>query len=137
MEARVRVDSGEAFMSIENAYSNVDVDMSPSQLQVTYWTSPHSQVNTYAVDMSQFQTIRVAVDTGGDWFLWLDNALLSSGISTSGNVQEESFSFGGNYGSASSSYWDYVAYSKAFLPVPEASSVCRLPVELSEWRALP
>ncbi len=103
-------------MHVEDASSSVYLIMSADQLQVLGYA------NTYSVDLSEFQTIRVALDGEGGAFVWLNDAPLYSSTSSHGDVQQADAQFYAYPGSPSSSYWDYVAYSSAFLPVPEPPS---------------
>ncbi len=124
VEVRVRVESGEATLLLQDASYSTWVYMLPNELQILFYPD---QLSTYPVDLSQFQAVRVGTDTQGDASVWVDNVLLCSGKVPGGNPQEPGVvAFGAPYGSASSSYWDYVAYSAAFLPVPEPSCITAL-----------
>ena len=77
----------------------------------------------FLADFTVFHTIRLAYDGTAKGYLWVDNQLaLSLGAEpwpwTLGPPD------GVRFGSHScDSYWQYVVYSKEFLPVPEPSSL--------------
>lgn len=126
VEARLRVAAGDsaALMAGSPTFWTY-VRLSPDQIALSFVYSPE---RTYQVDMSSYHTFRIATDAAGRSYVWLDGSLLAGGVTTVG--------FQGNIGfgclpsvnlpDASESYWDYVAYSNAFLPVPEPSSLLAL-----------
>jgi len=77
---------------------------------------------TYPADLTLFHTLRIATASTGDSFLWLDGQLIAEGLALPGC--QVGISFGSQ--PAVDSYWDYVAYSADFLPVPEPSSLAAL-----------
>ena len=123
LEARVRVAAGDGtaliagtptFYTIVWLYSDrIDVKFVP--------TAP----TTYEADLSQFRTVRIATDSSGQSFVWLDGVLLAKGSTSMGNQGDVLFGSNSRSG-VNESYWDYVAYSNAFLPIPEPSSLLAL-----------
>lgn len=88
------------------------------------WFQPGPRI-TYQADLTQFRVIRIAIDSEGKSYVWLDSAQLSSGITTSGQQGELGFGSVSTTG-VNESYWDYVAYSNAFLPIPEPPALLAL-----------
>ena len=121
VEARVAVESGEAFISAGGGMPALW--LTPDQIGAQL---AGGQVNWYPADLSEFQTVRLAVDSSGGSSVWMDGVLLCSAVSSYVNTQTRGPQFGAEFDTASNSYWDYVAYSNAFLPVPEPSSVLPL-----------
>lgn len=81
----------------------------------------------YSVDMTQFHTIRVASQGSTPTFnVWLDGNEVFSGVTPLDNLEAVQFGSTQSIGATSDSYWDYVAYSKTFSPVPEPSSILAL-----------
>jgi hypothetical protein len=84
----------------------------------------------YAADLTQWHTIRVAMSTG-NWFdVWMDGTLLFSGAAWERGQDGVSFGTGG-LGTVADVEWDYVRYSKEYLPVPEPGSLVVLAGGLS------
>jgi hypothetical protein len=97
--------------------------------RVNLWTDHISMaygdgtsVWSYAVDMTQFHVIRVALESSAESWIWLDGNLLYSGPALGGGQGD--FTFGGN--TNSDAYWQYVDYSNSFVPVPEPPSLVAL-----------
>lgn len=125
MESRVRVaDESEqpASMGIGAFSFSVGVAIYPSYLQVC---SGYEIPVTYWADMSIFRTLRVAVNAGGEFYVWLDQALVAQGTSNASGQGIITFGSKAREG-LSRSYWDYVAYSASFVPVPEPSTLFSL-----------
>lgn len=81
---------------------------------------------TYAADFTNYRTIRLALDASNRMYTWVDGQLaFSFGIPQSGGQSGLLFGAGSPEGT-SDSYWQYVEYSKQFLPVPEPSSLVGL-----------
>ena len=79
----------------------------------------------YNADFTRFHTIRIAYDGARRAYAWVDGlAAFSWGVSGAG---QGGVSFGSSLPIGShDSYWQYVGYSKAFVPVPEPSSLAAL-----------
>lgn len=121
-EAKVRVASGSAGLSIRTSTYATHVSLFVDHIDVTFF--PGTAV-TYSADMSGFRTLRVATSAQGHSYVWLDGELLCQGLTSSG--LQGGLMFGSiSYAGLSESYWDYVAYSNAFLPVPEPSALVAL-----------
>lgn len=81
---------------------------------------------SYLGDFTDFRTIRIACDTQQNGFAWVDGDLaLSWTLPATGGQNGISFGASGSAGPFDS-YWQYVAYSKEYLPVPEPSSLVAL-----------
>jgi hypothetical protein len=94
----------------------------------THYGAGVEQWTYYPVDLTQFRTFRIAVDTGAHYYrVWMDGEEIFAG------PLWQSTLFGVHFGSShytgeatSDSYWDYVRYSKEYLPVPEPSALMAL-----------
>lgn len=83
---------------------------------------------TYVTDLSSFRTIRLATAAhNGSYtsYVWVDGVLAVQGTALPGGNQRDVL-FGAPWSGTGDSYWDYVAYSPEFLPVPEPSSLLGL-----------
>ena len=58
------------------------------------------------------------------FWVWLDETEIFSGLAV--DSWQNGVTFGSSYRATLESYWDYVAYSKEFNPVPEPSSLLAL-----------
>ena len=92
---------------------------------VTY--SGDNQYRDYAVDMTQWRTFRIAL-TSDNWsYVWMDGDLIFFGFSPSpAGYGQAGVAFGTNYVTTADIQWDYVRYSKEFLPIPEPASLLAL-----------
>ena len=123
VEARVRIVYGEgtaivagtpAFATGLWLYSDrVDVYFQPQR------------ASTYPLDLSQFRTIRIAMDSQRRSQVWIDDFLLVQGITFFSNQGDVTFGSLSNLGT-NQSQWDYIACSAEFLPIPEPSSLMAL-----------
>lgn len=121
MEARVRVTSGWIALYAETPSFATVVGMSPDQVSIL--ASSHNPSATRPVS-SEFHTIRIATDEQAQTYVWVDGVFVvhdTANLRYQGNI-----SFFGSC--PSDSYWDYVAYSNAFIPlaIPEPSSLLAL-----------
>lgn len=125
MESRVRVTGGseQSFVGIGTASFSTGLSLYPGYLQVNFdYGNPPV---TYSTDMTVFHTLRLAINAQGQAYVWLDQTLVAQGITNVGG--QGIVSFGGSTESGlGQSYWDYVAYSQSFVPVPEPSSLAAL-----------
>ena len=98
----------------------INLQMSPNQLQVQFYPG---QANVYSshvrIPNHPHCDRPVALHLSGGQLLVSFGCMLPS-------TQWWDVYFASASGTASSSYWDYVAYSDAFLPVPEPSSMLAL-----------
>ena len=104
-------------MSIQTRGAIVSLEVYGDHL-VAWDYGTHGPAMFYG-DFTTFRTIRLAYDGGTRAYACVDNQLaFSFGLSGGGGQNGVTF---GSYGIAGScdSYWQYVAYSKEFLPVPE------------------
>ena len=121
----------ETRMRVTEASNNAPgITIQTGSIFVGLYIYPDHIVNngmSFSGDFSTFRTIRLACDAQGNVYTWVDGQLaLSYYQSTSGGGQN-GIAFGSNYREGSfDSYWQYVAYSKAFVPVPEPSSLLAL-----------
>jgi hypothetical protein len=80
----------------------------------------------YAVDLTQWHTFRTAMKSD-NWFdVWMDGGLIFSGLAY--DQGQDGFFFGiqGAFDLTGDIEWDYVRYSKQYLPIPEPSSLLAL-----------
>lgn len=86
----------------------------------------YNQTHEFWMDFTTLHTIRLAYDGNTEAHVWVDDQL-----ALSWEVEPWPWSIGlpegVSFGSYSTdSYWQYVAYSKEYLPVPEPSSLAAL-----------
>lgn len=84
-----------------------------------------NETTFYSVDMTQYHTIRLATrNSDSSVVVWVDGiqalAGQANGGSGDGGVE---FGMTPYVTDTADSYWDYVAYSKAYSPVPEPSTL--------------
>ncbi len=126
VEARVRTaasSGGAAELLIRTYGREAVVGIFPDHIVAS---GRYSQAHTFWQDFTSFRTIRIAYDGAATAFVWVDNLLaltyeapFHSALSgTPGGVSFGCYS--------SDSYWQYVAYSHSFEPVPEPSSLLAL-----------
>mgnify|MGYP000870770533 CR=1 FL=1 len=88
-------------------------------------------------DMTQYHTLRIALaggTSGGHFIVWLDDVQVLGGA---GSRQGGGVFFGtAQPPLTSESYWDYVRYSRDYLPVPEPSGLLALAGGMSGMLAL-
>ena len=120
LETRVRVLSG-------TSPATVEISTPRSGLGLELWADMiTSGPTSWPVDMTEFHTIRMAMNSDNQYWVWLDGAQILSGTSISGSQTGMIFGSSMFPQGTADSYWDYVAYSKQFLPVPEPSSLLAL-----------
>lgn len=122
MEARLRIAGGQANMEVGSPSFTTLLSLSTNRIDVSF---EQLSSQTYYADMTAFRTIRVATDAQGESYVWLDGTLVAHGITNIGNQGNIAFGTASMTG-RSESLWDYVAYSDAFIPVPEPSSLLAL-----------
>jgi len=123
LEARMCVDSsshGVAVIAIETRGAYASLSVLPDRIGAYDWENGNIE---YMGDFTAYHTFRVAYDGGTRVYAWVDRSLaLSWGLS--GAAGQGGVSFGTPaYSAPSISHWQYVAYSKEFLPIPEPSSL--------------
>lgn len=124
MEVRTSVTqmsgNGAAVMSIQTKGAHASVYVYSDHL------AADGPAGTFYGDFTTFHTIRLAYDGASRAYVWVDDQLaLSWGLTGAGG--QNGVTFGSYLGAGSyDSYWQYVAYSKQFLPVPEPSSLLAL-----------
>jgi len=121
-ETRVSVVTGGAAFVIIVPGAGVSIGLQPGGVDVG--TAP-GVPRLYITDLTMFRTIRVAIDPQGQSYVWLGGQLLDHGVS-SWDFPNCALAFQNYSYVASDSYWDYIGYSAAFLPVPEPSSLLAL-----------
>lgn len=126
-QARVRVagasDLGSVFLHATNGKVGTLLSFFPGELRISFGWGPDTWLS-FPADFSSFHTVRVAIDSQDSSFVWLDGELLAEGVahSSQGAMIFGAYSVPGT----SDSYWDYVAASPEFLPIPEPSSLLAL-----------
>ncbi|MCX6376357.1 MAG: PEP-CTERM sorting domain-containing protein [Armatimonadetes bacterium] len=127
VEARVRAaetSSGASRLSIQTKGCYASLLIYPDHIAA----ADHSAGGwvTLSGDFTTFRAIRVAYDGGMRAYAWVDDEpAFSWGLS--GSAGQDGVNFGSCLGAGPcDSYWQYVAYSKQFVPVPEPSSLIAL-----------
>ena len=135
IEARLRVTSADgAYIALVEPLrfggSLAFVGIWPDRVGVRY--RGNNYFDFYSVDMTQFHVVRLAIEEN-PWpyrvpafTVWVDGVQVFSGSApgtTGGSVH-----FGTNLIKefTSESYWDYVRYSREYVPVPEPSGLLAL-----------
>jgi len=129
MEARVCVSSGAPVISIQTKGCYISLTICSDRLETRGW---YDGLLTYDGDFTTFRTIRVAYDGSDQAYVWVDGQQAFSWALPIGAGGQDGISFGTAHIASVSSYslWQHVAYSKAFLPVPEPSSLATLALGL-------
>ncbi|HET6453420.1 MAG TPA: PEP-CTERM sorting domain-containing protein [Armatimonadota bacterium] len=127
-EARLMVAGASETDTVQMLVSNLSFStllaFTPSQISVQFDWQEQSWLS-FPADLSHYRTVRVATDSQGNSYVWLDGNLLTVGTTHVGG--QGSMYFGAiGYAPTSESYWDYVAASPEFLPIPEPSSLLAL-----------
>lgn len=126
LETRMSVSastSGAASLTIGTYSGFVDIAIFPDRLVTS---DLNYQPHTFWQDFSALHTIRLAYDGIGGAYAWVDGDLALSWAAppwswTTGDPGGVSF---GSYLSISD--WQYVGYSKEFIPIPEPGSLAAL-----------
>lgn len=123
MEARMRVaatSSGAPVLSIK-AKGIYDGIYAYSDHMAAYENASSSWV-TFNQDFTAFRTIRIAYNGSNRLYAWVDGQLALSWQSFGGVMNGSGVMFGASGSSgAFDSYWQSIAYSNQFLPLPEPS----------------
>ena len=88
----------------------------------------YNQLHIFRQDFTTFRTISLAYDGTGGANIWVDNQFAFSWATPDWLPSPTTgYPIGVKFGSyTSASYWQYVSYSKEYLPVPEPSSLTAL-----------
>jgi len=132
MEARLRIASGTTPGSgLAPAFMGASTwRLAGGFASAWLWSDKMSVLNAdgwfhYDTDLTQFRTIRIAMNEQNYFWVWLDETEIFSGLAV--DAWQNGITFGSSYYEATlESYWDYVCYSKEFVPVPEPSSLLAL-----------
>ena len=122
----------ETQMRVTEASGNAPgITIQTGSIFVDLYVYPDHIVNngmSFNGDFTTFTTIRLGCDGQGNVYTWVDGQLaISYYQSPSSGGGQNGISFGSDYrGGSFDSYWQYVAYSKEFLPIPEPSSLVAL-----------
>jgi hypothetical protein len=123
MEAQMRVVSssdGEAGLQISTYSVLIYPGVFPDHIVAV---DRYYQAHVFWGDFTTFHTIRLAYDGSDSAYIWVDNQLALSFVAPAWSLASGSPG-GVSFGSYSSdSYWQYVNYSKQYLPIPEPSSL--------------
>ncbi len=136
METRMRVVSTSSAMA-ELHISTYGAEILPGIRSDHIWeVDRHGQTHTYWGDFTTFHTVRLAYDGLSQASIWVDGDLAmrwepSFWSMASGPPGGISFGSG-----SCSSYWEYVAYSKEYLPIPEPSSLAAILAGLAGFGAV-
>ena len=129
VEARVSVASATAKNAVRLAATTMGfstfVSLYPDRLVASFSSRADAHEAVYLADLAAFRTVRIATDSSGHSCVWVDGVLAAEGWTSEGYQGGIMFGAGSTTGT-SESYWDYVAYSKEYLPVPEPSSLIAL-----------
>lgn len=136
VEARVRVASGEGvFLAAGETGFGTQLSLYSDHFQA--WFGGMSPAPPpYTINLSVFRTIRIATNSQGQSYVWVDGLLVAQGDANTPQSGSVAFGAGGYSGYLGDSYWDYVAYSNAFLPIPEPSSLLALLAGLGGFGAM-
>jgi hypothetical protein len=81
----------------------------------------------YVVDLTQWHTFRIAMNSSNYFNIWMDNSnLIFSGSAYTQGQDGIFFGIGSYNGATGDIEWDYVRYSHEYLPLPEPSSLLAL-----------
>lgn len=80
----------------------------------------------YAVDLSEWHAFRIALASDRSFRVWMDGGLVFSGLAFQPGQNGVFFGTGNYPPETADIEWDYVRYSKAYLPLPEPSSLLAL-----------
>lgn len=115
--------------------SNAAVYLWPDRTGARY--PGENPFRTRLVDMTEYRTIRLALDSGTYFRIWLDEELIFASTTTGGRRGTGVyFTAGISKYATSDSYWDYVCYSLEYLPVPEPAGLLALAGGMSGMLAL-
>jgi hypothetical protein len=115
--------SGAAGLTMGTYGAFVDVSIRPDCIVTT---DRYYQSHVFWQDFTTFRKIRLAYDGIGEAYVWVDDQLAMS-WDVRDWMPSTGYPVGVRFGSHSStSYWQYVNYSKDFAPVPEPSSILAL-----------
>ena len=127
VEARMRVENASVsspVISIQTKGGVALISVCSDRIDAYDWISGGGVY--YNGDFTTFHTIRIAYDGARRAYAWVDGQPALS-WSLSGAAGQDGVSFGSPLPIGShDSYWQYVGYSKAFVPVPEPSSLAAL-----------
>jgi hypothetical protein len=126
VEARLKVIKGDGTLLIIGSPSyDMVVGFWPHNIGIA-WSGRES---LQSLEMMDFATIRVSVAPEGNLFrawVWANGSLIGNNYVVK-DIPRDCFTFGSGFDAGcSESYWDYVACSNAFVPVPEPSSLAAL-----------
>lgn len=104
---------------------------------VEFWTDrigtrySDGLMRAYETDMTVFRVVTLALREDNVFFVWLDGVQVFSGSARVGGQNGIEVGSPWPPGNTSISDWDYIAYSKQFLPVPEPASLLALAAGLA------
>lgn len=119
LEARVRVASGTG-ASAEDAPAIIDVGNISGCVFLGLWPDKiKCGTSEHLVDMTEFHVIRIALQADNSYLVWLDGAQVFSGSTADGTQAGITFGSSKSLSGNVDSYWDYVGYSKSYIPVQQ------------------
>lgn len=134
VEARVNVVSASPYYSWDYAVGfggstdggGAYVGLWPDKIGTRFGAD--NNLTFHSLEPTGFHVVRLAIDSNARTFtVWVDKVQVFAGNqSGSGLTGGVWFGTSWSVGDTAEAYWDYVAYSKQFLPVPEPSSILAL-----------
>ena len=118
MEARMRVEENSSrapTMLIQTTDRSITLNVYGDYIQAYDWASM-SYISFYS-DFTTLQTIRMAYDGETKAYVWVNDQLALEWALSYSSGNYKGIGFGSYWYGAFDSYWEYVAYSKEFLPV--------------------
>ena len=135
METRVKVLAASPLHDWSHALQ-MGANTPYGQVMVGFWPDrvcvriPGETWAYYPVDLTQFHTFRIAMNATPQpehYDLWMDGQhILTGGFWGQALYGVYFGAYGAGTAATSDSYWDYVRYSKEYLPVPEPSTLMAL-----------
>lgn len=117
IEARVKVLSGASAFTGDPP-ARIELATVSGRVVVGLWPSKVTcSGSESSVDMTTLHTIRVGLRDDNQYRVWVDGTQLFSGTAASGSQSGIAFGSSWQPGGTVDSYWDYVSYSKAYIPV--------------------
>lgn len=117
LEARVRIASGTG-ITANDAPARIEVGRIDACVFLGLWPDKiKCGSSVHNVDMTSFHVVRVALQSDKHYQVWLDGSQVFSGSTTDGSQAGIVFGSSRSPVGTVDSCWDYVNYSKAYIPI--------------------
>jgi len=100
------------------------IELFPDRVVTRYFGDTTDRI--YFADMTEFHVLRIAMNASNQFWAWMDSMLIFSGPAYAEGQDGVFFGTSGYPKATADIYWDYVRYSKEFLPVPEPATLTAL-----------